>query len=76
MPARDAFPPTDAVEVNGPMPAPMARRAGKARGQLLLGASTRAPLHEALSTWLPALQAMKSGRRVRWAVDVDPTDLY
>ena len=74
--ARDAFPPTDAVEVNGPMPAPMARRAGKARGQLLLGASTRAPLHEALSTWLPALQAMKSGRRVRWAVDVDPTDLY
>ena len=74
--ARDAFPPTDAVEVNGPMPAPMARRAGKARGQLLLGASTRAPLHEALSTWLPALQAMKAGRRVRWSVDVDPTDLY
>ena len=74
--ARDAFPAGDEVEVNGPMPAPMARRAGRARGQLLLGAGTRAPLHAALSAWLPALHALKSARKVRWNLDVDPTDLY
>ena len=74
--ARDLFAPREGVFLNGPMPAPMARRAGMARGQLLLGAGQRAPLHAALNDWLPRLQALKSARRVRWSLDVDPTDLY
>ena len=64
------------MQLNGPMPAPMARRAGKARGQILLDATQRAPLHAALHDWLPKLQALKSARKVRWSLDVDPTDLY
>jgi primosomal protein N' (replication factor Y) len=54
----------------------MARRAGKARGQILLDATQRAPLHAALHDWLPKLHALKSARKVRWSLDVDPTDLY
>ncbi|KFN46699.1 primosomal protein N' [Arenimonas metalli] len=74
--AREAFVAREGVQLNGPMPAPMARRAGKARGQILLDAAQRAPLHAALHDWLPKLQALKSARRVRWSLDVDPTDLY
>ena len=74
--AREAFVPREGVQLNGPMPAPMARRAGKARGQILLDAIQRPPLHAALHDWLPRLQALKSARKVRWSLDVDPTDLY
>ncbi|ODS63915.1 MAG: primosomal protein N' [Arenimonas sp. SCN 70-307] len=74
--AHAAFPAREGVRANSPMPAPMARRAGRARGQLLLDASQRAPLHAALREWLPLLRAMRSARRVRWSLDVDPTDLY
>jgi len=66
----------EGVQLNGPMPAPMARRAGKARGQVLLDADQRAPLHAALQDWLPRVQALRSARKVRWSLDVDPTDLY
>ena len=74
--ACDAFGSHEGVQLNGPMPAPMARRAGKARGQALLDAPQRAPLHAAINDWLPRLQALKSARKVRWSLDVDPTDLY
>jgi primosomal protein N' (replication factor Y) len=74
--AREQFAAIEGVQLNGPMPAPMARRAGKARGQILLDARQRAPLHAALQDWLPRLHALKSARKVRWSLDVDPTDLY
>ncbi|HBD19481.1 MAG TPA: primosomal protein N' [Arenimonas sp.] len=74
--ARAALEGREGVSVNGPMPAPMARRAGMARGQLLLEAAQRGPLHAALNAALPALHAQRSARRVRWSLDVDPTDLY
>ena len=74
--AREQFGEHAGVQLNGPMPAPMARRAGRARGQILLDAAQRAPLHAALHDWLPRLQALKSARKVRWSLDVDPTDLY
>jgi len=64
------------VTANGPMPAPMARRAGRARGQLLLSAPQRPALQAALSSWVPAWHELKSARRVRWSLDVDPIDLY
>lgn len=74
--ARAALEGHEGVSVNGPMPAPMARRAGMARAQLLLEAAQRGPLHAALNAALPALHALRSARRVRWSLDVDPTDLY
>src|SRR5205085_9269387 len=64
------------VHVSAPMPAPMPRRAGRARGQVLLTAAQRPALHALLAPWVAALHALKSARRVRWSLDVDPVDLY
>ena len=64
------------VSVLGPMPAPMPRRAGLQRGQLLLSAEERAPLHLFLAPWMDQLRATPQARRVRWSLDVDPLDLY
>jgi len=64
------------LELHGPMPAPMPRRAGFQRMQLLLSAIQRPRLHAALQTALPAIEAWPEARRVRWSLDVDPIDLY
>ena len=74
--ARAAFAPVAGVHATAPMPAPMARRAGKARGQLLLSADLRPALQSALGQWIPGLYELKSSRKVRWSIDVDPMDLY
>jgi primosomal protein N' (replication factor Y) len=66
----------DDVELNGPLPAPMPRRAGQQRAQLLLSASSRRALHATLDRLAPALHALPDARRVRWSIDVDPVDLY
>ncbi|MBC9249066.1 primosomal protein N' [Pseudomonas alcaligenes] len=65
-----------AIELLGPVPAPMERRAGRHRAQLLLQCASRAPLHKLLAAWLPILEAMPGGRAVRWSLDVDPIDLF
>jgi len=64
------------VSLLGPMPAPMPRRAGLYRGQLLLSADERSPLHAFLPNWLARLREDNAARRVRWSLDVDPIDLY
>ena len=64
------------VEVLGPASAPMERRAGHYRGQLLLQATTHAPLQRLFAAWLPALEALPDARRVRWSLDVDPLELF
>jgi primosomal protein N' (replication factor Y) len=64
------------LAVFGPVSAPMERRAGRYRSQLLLQATQRKPLHLALQSWLPQLQQLKQARAVRWSIDVDPHDTY
>ena len=64
------------IELLGPVPAPMERRAGRFRAQLLLQGSSRAALHKLLAHWLPIVEAMPEGRAVRWSLDVDPIDLF
>lgn len=65
-----------AVEVLGPMAAPMARRAGVQRGLLLLQSPDRRPLHAALAAWVRELERLKAGRVVRWSLDVDPQEMF
>lgn len=60
----------------GPIPAPMERRAGRSRAQLLLQAGSRAALHQLLNRWAGALEGIKEGRKVRWSLDIDPVELY
>ncbi|GAA5068437.1 primosomal protein N' [Lysobacter panacisoli] len=75
--ARDALRDTGApLDVHGPLPAPMPRRAGFQRMQLLLSGADRRSLHAALDAALPAIYAAPEARRVRWSLDVDPVDLY
>ena len=64
------------VLVEGPVPAPMPRRAGFQRAQLLLSAPERRQLHGALDVLMPALHADPDARKLRWSLDVDPVDLY
>jgi primosomal protein N' (replication factor Y) len=63
------------VQLLGPAPAPMERRAGRYRAQLLLHAATHSPLQKFMSAWLPELEALPEARRVRWSIDVDAIDL-
>jgi primosomal protein N' (replication factor Y) len=62
--------------LHGPMPAPMPRRAGRARAQLHLLSTKRPLMQTALGVWVPSLYQLKSARKVRWSLDVDPIDLY
>ena len=64
------------IEVSGPLPAPMPRRAGYQRAQLLLTSPERRQLHAALDTVMPPLYAAPDARKVRWSLDVDPVELY
>ena len=64
------------LEFWGPVPSPMERRAGRFRAQLLLVARDRKRLHRLLADWVPRLSTLKSARKVRWSLDVDPIDLF
>ena len=64
------------VELLGPLTAPMPRRAGRYRMQLLLSSASRPALHARLDAVLPAIHALPEARRARWSLDVDPVDLY
>lgn len=64
------------VQMLGPVPAPMERRAGRFRAQLLLQAQQRIALQNLLPEWVRQLEDLKSGRKVRWTLDVDPMETY
>jgi primosomal protein N' (replication factor Y) len=63
------------VAILGPAPAPMERRAGRYRANLLLQAPQRASLQKLLAAVLPELDELKQARKVRWSIDVDPVNL-
>ncbi len=60
----------------GPAPAPMEKRAGHFRAQLLLQASQRSNLRKLLGPWISKLENLPQRRKVRWSLDVDPVDLF
>jgi primosomal protein N' (replication factor Y) len=64
------------VQLLSPAPAPMERRAGRYRAQLLVQSSQRAPLHEFLAQWVRQLTEAKFSKKTRWSLDVDPVDMY
>jgi len=62
--------------LHGPLPAPMPRRAGYQRMQLVVSADQRKALHQALGALMPSLRALPDARKLRWSLDVDAVDLY
>jgi primosomal protein N' (replication factor Y) len=74
--ARALADPPRSVMLRGPVPAAMARRAGRYHAQLLLEGEDRAALHRFIDEWLPEVEALPEARRVSWVLDVDPMDLF
>ena len=71
----DLQPHTPDIEYLGPLPAPMSRRAGMFRAQLLLRATNRSALHRGLFQLCALAENHPLARKVRWSIDVDPIDL-
>jgi len=67
--------PADLV-VLGPAPAPMEKRGGRWRAQLLLQSAARPALHGALADLKALAPTLAEGRGVRWFFEVDPQDLF
>jgi primosomal protein N' (replication factor Y) len=67
---------TGHTQVLGPVAAPMARRAGLYRYQLLFQNTRRQELHVLLDALIPEIAKLKQAKKVRWSLDVDPVDLY
>ena len=63
-----------AVEINGPFPCLIEKRQGRFRFMLVCSHQKRGPLHNALRLALPFLQALPQAMKVRWSIDIDPTD--
>lgn len=66
---------TQPLDVWGPIPAPMARKAGKERAHLLLLGSERQPLHHLLREWWPQIFVLARQQQIRISIDVDPQEL-
>ncbi len=64
------------VFILGPVPAPMEKRAGRFRAQLLVQADQRTHLQQLLGNWVQSIESLKSARKVRWSIDVDPMETY
>ncbi len=64
------------VDWLGPLPAPMPRRAGFHRAQVLIESDSRPPLHACLRDLVAVIHTLPQARKVRWSLDVDPYDLY
>lgn len=63
------------LEVFGPVSAPMLRRQGRFRYQLLLQCSHRGLLHHWLGSLESNIYAHPLVNKVRWSIDVDPQEM-
>ncbi len=66
----------NSVQILGPTPAPMQKRAGLYRFQLLIQSTKRNLLHSLINELLTKIQGIPDAKRVKWSIDIDPIDLY
>lgn len=62
------------LEIAGPVPAPMEKKAGRFRANLMLTASKRNVLAQALRVYLDNIEQLSGQTRVKWVLDVDAQD--
>lgn len=72
----DALPPRESLLVLGPAPAPMEKRAGRWRAQLLLQARQRPVLHAALDELAAIAGTLEAPAALRVTLEVDPLELF
>lgn len=63
------------LEIWGPIPAPMEKRAGVFRGHVLILCSERRLLHQLLGAWWQEALQLPERRQVRASLDIDPQEL-
>jgi len=63
------------LEIWGPVSAPMERRQGRFRYQLLLQSKQRSQLHKLWQQVEPYVYSSPLSRKVRWSIDVDPQEM-
>ena len=66
--------PNKSLHVWDPISAPLARKAGFERQQLMVQAGTRGALQKFLTVWLPLIR-QRDSRAVKWLIDVDPLEV-
>jgi primosomal protein N' (replication factor Y) len=54
----------------------MARRADRHHAQLLVESGNRGLLQGFLADWVPRISDVPAARTLRWALDVDPLDIF
>ncbi len=60
------------IQLLGPIPSPMERRAGFYRAQLLVQSSQRQVLQQFISYWL---RLFPKDRKIKWSIDIDPQEM-
>jgi primosomal protein N' (replication factor Y) len=68
--------PPPGVKLLGPVPAAMMRRAGRHHAQLLVESANRAQLQQFLDVLVPRMSELQPRRSLRWALDVDPLEVF
>ena len=65
---------SDDIDLLGPIPSPLAKRANRYRFQLLVSSQKRGELHSLIDRVLSILLQYRRTGGVRWVVDIDPMD--
>ena len=65
---------SDDLNLLGPAPSPIEKRANRYRTQLLITTTNRKLLHQVLNLLIHNLNGIRKTGGVRWSVDVDPID--
>lgn len=63
------------LQMFGPIPSVMERRAGFFRAQLLIQSNDRITLHKKIEELLKNIETLKPKSSIKWHLDIDPVDL-
>lgn len=64
------------VQLLGPLPSPMPKRAGKYRAQLIMQAAHKGVLKAFLTHLVPAIEPLRGSAQLHWSLDIDPMDMF
>ena len=64
------------VNLLGPIPALMEKKAGRYRQLLIVTSKNRSDLHGEVRHIIQTTESLPDSKKVRWSVDVDPTDMF
>ena len=63
------------LRIFGPVNAPIEKRRGRYRNQLLIQSANRNALRKAMAQWCRLLESIPGANRTRWSLDIDPQDM-